>query len=107
MISHADVTDEYESNECLMRAGRWSLWIEKKGSTFWHQCSKGKEEQYGGEPAITLYAVSWTTQTRAANVKGAWRCKSCYKRPPESILSVFLLNNFDYIAEIKNNERPY
>ena len=101
-----DDKKEYDSPELLMKRGRWSLWKEDDESSLWHQCSKGKEEvdkwdECGTEMKIVLYPVRYVrfNHRTSKEVKPAWKCGTCMKKPPKSILSVYVLHNFDNISD--------
>lgn len=97
-----DEEKEYGSPELLMKRGRWSLWKEDDESSLWHQCSKGKEEVLGHDvKQIVLHPIRYVRFNHKTNknIKPAWRCGMCMKKPPESILSVYLIHNFDSISK--------
>jgi len=103
-----DEPDDYASPHLLMKRGRWSLWKEPEGSSFWHQCNPNKEEVTVWVPTSTnatelqfvLYSVGYTRwDQRGRLVKPAWRCEMCGRKPPESILGTYLIHNFDNISE--------
>lgn len=103
-----DQPKEYESPEVLMKKGRWSLWQEDDGSSLWHQCSKGTEEvdsEYEGRKsnrAIVVYPIGYHKYHRSGKERHTpgWLCDMCRTKPPESILSVFLIHNLDHISEL-------
>lgn len=45
------------------------------------------------------FTVDYLDHARFNRAKPAWRCVNCYKKPPESILTVFILQNFDWACK--------
>lgn len=99
-----DQPKEYESDELLLKKGRWSLWQEGDSSSLWHQCSKGEEPlDFGSKKkAIVLYPIQWHTHHQSGKKRHSpgFLCNMCRKTPPKSILSVYILHNFDDMAEM-------
>ena len=91
---------EYDSPELLMKRGRWSLWDEDDASSLWHQCSKEKETIYDEPPSIVVYPLKYLkySTTTQRLIKPRWGCGMCGKPPPDSILTVWQLHNFNEVS---------
>lgn len=66
----------------------------KRNSSIIHCCNPHAVAQ----PTMS-FPVDYLAHARANRTKPAWRCSCCYKKPPESILTVFILQNFDWVSE--------
>ena len=103
ITKHHHHDSAYDHGEMLMKRGRWSLWLENVGSTLWHQCSKEMEKLEGEKDNVVVYPISYYKYSRdGRHMKPAWKCGMCRKIPPESILSTWLLHNFDTVSDQMN-----
>ena len=45
------------------------------------------------------FPIDYLDHARFNRTKPTWRCTCCYKKPPESILTVFVLQNWDWVSQ--------
>lgn len=63
-------------------------------SSLIHCCNR-----YALDKPTMAFPVDYLDHARVNTAKPAWRCACCYKRPPSSILTVFILQNYDWCSE--------
>ena len=45
------------------------------------------------------FPIDYLDHARFNRTKPTWRCTCCYKKPPKDILTVFVLQNWDWVSE--------
>ena len=102
MIFNTDVKEKL----ITMRRGNWYLTttaaiqpryiknVFTRYSSIIHCCNPYIKPQ----PTMA-FPVDYLDHARYNRTKPAWRCACCYKKPPESILTVFVLQNWDWVSE--------
>jgi hypothetical protein len=95
-----------EEPKTLMVEGDWKLYdFNKEGeydtSSLWHKCPKGIQNNAAHEG---IWPVRYMDYIDTGNLviehePHAWKCVYCYEIPPDKILTLFLLHNFDRLAK--------
>jgi hypothetical protein len=106
-----------ESPKILFEEGDWFLYDfneekdEYETSSMWHRCPKDRDNLSGlkgnawgkmGERSMwPVRYMDWVVGDNftVEYLPHGWQCAYCYKGPPEDILTLFLLHNFDRLAE--------
>ncbi len=73
---------------------RWNPNTIKRHSSIIHCCSPLSAIN----PSMA-FPVDYLNHARFNRAKPSWRCASCYKKPPKDILTVFILENWDWASE--------
>jgi hypothetical protein len=110
-----------EGPEILFEEGDWFLYDfneeedDYETSSMWHRCPKDRDnltgssaapwERAGGNAGKSMWPVRYMDWQVGTNftveyLPHGWQCVYCYKGPPEKILTLFLLHNFDRIAKV-------
>ena len=66
----------------------------QRHSTIIHCCNP-----YISTKPTMAFPVDYLDHARYNRTKPTWRCACCYKKPPDSILTVFILQNYDWCSE--------
>lgn len=82
----------------LIKRGRWHIIEEnhKYGGTWPNLVHYCHPDSYDPRP---VYRVEYTSH----KTNPAWRCGGCWKKPPESILTIYILFNWDEACEEIND----
>ena len=101
---YTDVNEELVT----MKIGQWYLTapaqlqpryhpnIIKRHSSILHRCNPLSVNL---SMAPMAFPVDYLDHARVNKAKPSWRCANCYKKPPASILTVFILENWDWASE--------
>ncbi len=97
---------DVNAKEVTMNIGNWYLTAPaqlqprynpntvKRHSSIIHCCNP-----HSAARPTMAFPVDYLDHTRFNHTKPSWRCASCYKKPPKDILTVFILENWDWASE--------
>ena len=99
----------------LMEEGDWFLYDLNEqpelfdSSSMWHKCPLNASETMSTHlPVPGMWPVRYMDLAPGRTIAGlgvvgahapGWKCVFCYETPPEKIVTIFLLHNFDRLAK--------
>jgi hypothetical protein len=99
-----------EAPKLLMDEGDWKLYDfngpddanRHETSSLWHSCPMAIQGNNAHEGIWPVRYMDWQRTDVQGMIQGTsaqWKCAYCYKVPPDKILTLFLLHNFDRLAK--------